>query len=325
MKESSIEVSIIIPVYNEEKRIEECIYSLINQTYTLGDMEWIIVDGCSTDRTKAIIEKYAKQYPIKLFVNEKRKTPISMNLGIKNSHGKYIIRLDAHASFPSDYVEKCVHYLNTTDADNVGGYVDTKAEGFVGVAIAKMLSSKFGVGGSSFRTGDKEGYVDTVPFGAFRREVFDKVGLFNENLLRSEDNDMNARIRLAGGKIFLTHDIVSTYYCRDSISGLLKMGLQNGNALFRTIRFNPKAMSVRHFIPFVFLLSLVIIPTIGLFVPFFRWAFLIELLCYFALDFFFSFGKKQKKYGIVTFWLYPLFHVSYGCGSLLGLFGMDLY
>ena len=114
-----------------------------------------------------------------------------------------------------------MYYLNTTDADNVGGVAETKANGFVGGAIAKMLSSKFGVGGSDFRVGEGNKYVDTVPFGAFRREVFEKVGLFNEKLLRSEDNDINSRIRKAGGKIWLAEDIKFNYYCRDTVPKVL--------------------------------------------------------------------------------------------------------
>lgn len=198
MTEQNKFVSIIIPVYNEQKYIDGVIQSLISQTYPLDKMEWIFIDNLSTDKTVEIINSYKESYPITLLTNPKKKVPASLNLAIKMAKGEYIIRMDAHASFNNDYVEKCVYYLNTTDADNVGGVAETKANGFVGGAIAKMLSSKFGVGGSDFRVGEGNKYVDTVPFGAFRREVFEKVGLFNEKLLRSEDNDINSRIRKAG-------------------------------------------------------------------------------------------------------------------------------
>lgn len=318
-----VEVSVIIPVYNEEKYIEKCLGSLIKQTYPRERMEWIIVDGNSSDCTVEIIESFAYQYPIKLLINPERKTPISMNIGIKASSGNYIIRFDAHTQFPENYIEKCIHALENTDADNVGGYVDTKAEGRVGEAIASVLSSKFGVGGSSFRTEKKSGCVDTVPFGAFRREVFERVGLFNEKLLRSEDNDMNARIRAAGGKIYLDTDIHSIYYCRDSVSGLLKMAVQNGNALFRTFRENPRAMSIRHFVPFAFLVSLIAMPLLSLTHPAFRWLFVTEIVAYSMIDIYFSIG--DRKNAVITFWLYPLFHIFYGVGSLVGLFGIEMY
>ena len=144
-------------------------------------MEWIFVDGKSSDNTVPIIENYIKtnSYPIILLHNENKKTPYALNMAIPQAKGKYIIRLDAHSYFYPDYIEKCVYYLDTTDADNVGGVAETEASGFVGQAIAKMLSTKFGVGGSDFRTGDGNRYVDTVPFGAFRKEVFEKLGYFN--------------------------------------------------------------------------------------------------------------------------------------------------
>ena len=318
-------ISVILPTYNEERYIHSCIESLIAQTYPRELMEWIIIDGNSTDATRAILQDYLKTYPIKLIINPARKTPISLNMGIKASRGDIIIRFDAHAQFPSNYIEKCVRCLQTTESDNVGGWVDTKAEGFIGKSIAKILSSRFGVGGSSFRTEKKSGYVDTVPFGAFKRSIFDRVGLFNEQLLRSEDNDINARIIENGGKVYISEEIHSVYYCRDKISALLKQGVQNGNALFRTIKLNPKAMQIRHFVPFCFLLSLVILPVIGIFVPLIKNVFLVELICYGLIDFYYSFLKKEWVQGFITFWLYPLFHIFYGFGSLLGLIGIEMY
>lgn len=325
MSENKIIVSVIIPVYNEEKYIENCIQSLIKQTYPQSNMEWIFVDGMSTDNTVNIIKQYVVKYPIQLFENKKKKTPAAMNIGIQNAKGNYIIRFDAHTIYSKNYIEKCIYYLENIDADNVGGFVETKANGFIGKAIAKMLSSKFGVGDSSFRTGKKSGYVDTVPFGAFRRTIFDQLGLFNEDFLRSEDNDFNARIRAAGGKIYLAEDIKSKYQCRDTITGILKMGMQNGNALFRTIKKNPHAMSVRHFIPFIFLLSLIGMPISGIFIPIIRCIFLAEIIVYLLLNGYYSFLKGDIKYGIITIWLYPLFHIFYGLGSLFGLFGIKLY
>lgn len=322
-----IEVSVIIPLYNEEKYIVNCLESLKKQTFPLKNMEWILVDGQSTDKTVDLIQQYKlhNEYPIILLNNVKRKTPYALNMAIKQARGRYIIRLDAHASFYPDYIEKCVHYLETTDADNVGGIAETTSEGIKGKAISEMLSTKFGVGGSDFRVGEGNKYVDTVPFGAFRKDVFDRVGLFNTKLLRSEDNDMNARIREAGGKIWLAEDIRFRYYCRDTVGGILKMALLNGNALFHTLRENPKAMSFRHFIPFAFLMSLILMPILAMISSFLKWTFVFELVLYFALDAYFSFAKGRVEFGVITFWLYPAFHIVYGIGSLLGLFGITLY
>ena len=320
-------VSVVIPVYNEERYIGNLIDSLVKQTYPIENMEWIFVDGNSSDETVALIENYVltEKYPIILLHNDKRKTPYALNMAIEKAKGKYIIRLDAHSYFYPDYIEKCVYYLDTTDSDNVGGVAETEAVGFMGQAIAKMLSTKFGVGGAGFRVGDGNRFVDTVPFGAFRCEVFKHVGLFNTGLLRSEDNDINARIRKSGGKIWLADDIRFKYYCRDTVGGILKMGMQNGNALFRTLKVNPKAMSIRHFVPFLFLMSLILMPVLLTLLPFFCCVFAAEIALYLSLDVYFSFINKKPQYGVVTIWLYPLFHICYGLGSLLGLFGVALY
>ncbi len=320
-----MKVSVIVPLYNEEKHVENLILSLAKQTFPMSDMEWLFVDGCSTDKTMEIVQKYCHQYPIKVLVNEKRKTPYALNLAIEHSIGDYIIRLDAHASYYPDYIEKCVYYLDTTDADNVGGVAITESKGFIGGAIAQMMSSRFGVGSSDFRTGQGNKYVDTVPFGAFRREVFNRLGLFNTKLLRSEDNDMNARIRDAGGKIWLAEDIKFKYYCRDTIKGILKMAIQNGNALWFTLKENKSAMSMRHFIPFLFLLSIIALPLIGVAFPIANEVFLVEMCLYFLLDIVFSFFNKKPKYGVITIWLYPLFHLVYGFGSLISFFGIKTY
>ena len=317
-------VSVIIPVLNEEKYIEECITSLCNQTFPIDQTEWLLIDGDSTDKTIEYAEKCAGKYPLKVLHNSYKKTAYALNMGIENASGKYIIRMDAHACFANDYIEKCVYYLEHTDAENVGGIAETKADGFIGNAIAKMLSTKFGVGNSKFRTCKDSGYVDTVPFGAFRKQLFEKIGDFNAELTRSEDNDINARIRTTGGKIWLSNEIHFTYYCRTSIRNLLKMGIANGNALFLTVKVNSSAMSVRHFIPFIFVLSIIILPLIS-FIAFFKWIFICECILYILIDIYFSFFNKKPIYGFISIWLYPLFHIAYGIGSLIGLAGIKLY
>lgn len=318
-------VSIIVPVLNEEKYILGCLSSIQKQTYPHELVEVIIVDGCSTDQTVNLCRKFESDFNLCIYENVKQKTTYALNIGIEKAKGVYILRLDAHAEYPEDYIEKCIYYLDTMNVDNVGGIVVTKGKNKMGQAIACMLSSKFGVGDSTFRTNGKSGYVDTVPFGAFRKEVFSKIGLFNNNLPRSEDNDINARIRANNGKVWLANDIKSTYYCRDTVKDILKMALQNGNALFRTLKENPKAMSFRHFIPFLFTISLIILPLISIFILFFKILFVLELGLYFLLDLIFSLEKNSIKYSYILIWLYPAFHIAYGIGSFLGLINIDLY
>lgn len=315
-------VSVVMPVYNEEKYIEKCVDSLLLQDYPIKKMEWIFVDGCSKDRTVELLENYREKYPslIRIFSNPDKIVPYAMNIGIAASCGKYIVRLDAHADYAVDYISKCVYYLENTDAENVGGVAETKANGFMGNAIAKMLSSKFGVGNSQFRTNGESGYVDTVPFGAFKREVFSKYGGYDERLVRNQDNEMNFRIRKNGGKIYLSNDIRLSYYCRDSVKGISDMAKKNGMWNIITMKLCPGSMGLRHFIPFTFVLSILGLSILGLLHPVFRMLLGLEMALYLLLDVFFS--AKQAT-GIKEFFvllgLFPIFHVAYGFGSMIGI------
>lgn len=315
-------ISVVMPVYNEEKYIENCIDSLLLQDYPQECMEWIFVDGMSSDRTRELIGSYIEKYPklIKLLSNPNKTVPYAMNIGIKEVKGKYIIRLDAHADYSKDYISKCVYCLDTTDADNVGGVAETKSKGFVGSAIAKMLSSRFGVGNSEFRTNGESGYVDTVPFGAFRREVFEKWGGYDERLTRNQDNEMNYRIRKNGGKIYLSSDIKLSYYCRDSIKGISDMALKNGMWNVITMKLCPGSMGVRHFIPLAFLLSIIILPIAGIIYHPISWLFALEMVLYFGLDCLFSAKQASGlKEFLLLVLLFPVFHITYGVGSLKGI------
>lgn len=318
----TVVVSVVMPVYNEEKFIDKCIQSLLLQDYSLDKMEWIFVDGMSKDRTRQILEEYKRKYPtlIRIYENKQKIVPYAMNIGISESKGKYVIRLDAHADYANDYISKCVYYLDTLDVENVGGVAETKSNGFIGSVIAKMLSSKFGVGNSQFRINGESGYVDTVPFGAFKREVFKKWGGYDERLVRNQDNEMNFRIRKNGGKIYLASDIHLSYYCRDTIKGISEMARKNGMWNIITMKLCPGSMGIRHFIPLVFVISI-----LGLFaLSFIHYSFLIllglELFLYLVLDIKFSYKQATGiKEFLLLLALFPIFHVSYGMGSMLGI------
>lgn len=315
-------VSVVMPVYNEEKYIEKCMDSLLLQDYPIEQMEWLFVDGCSKDQTVEILEKYREKYPklIKIFNNPSKIVPYAMNIGITASRGKYIVRLDAHADYAENYISKCVYYLENTDAENVGGVAETKANGFMGNAIAKMLSSKFGVGNSQFRTNGESGYVDTVPFGAFKREVFSKYGGYDERLVRNQDNEMNFRIRKNCGKIYLANDIRLSYYCRDSIKGISNMAKKNGMWNIITMKLCPGSMGWRHFIPFMFVISVLGLCILGIVHPVFWLLLGLETTLYLLLDIFFSAKQAASvKEFFALIGLFPIFHVAYGFGSIVGI------
>lgn len=314
-----------MPVFNEEKYITSCIDSLLTQDYPQNQMEWIFVDGGSTDKTKELISEYQRRYPelIKVLDNIHKTVPYAMNIGISESQGKYIVRLDAHAEYATDYISKCVYYLDTTDAENVGGVAETKSRGKVGKSIALMLSSKFGVGNSQFRTNGASGYVDTVPFGAFRRDVFSKYGGYDERLTRNQDNEMNFRIRKNGGKIYMSQDIKLAYYCRDTVSGISDMARKNGRWNVITMRLCPGSMGVRHFVPLALVMSLLFLGVGSIFLSIARWLLAIELLLYASLDVVFSLKKATSFPEFLRLlYLFPLFHISYGLGSICGVFSL---
>ena len=205
----SIDYSILIPTLNEEFYIKDCIISLVEKNDLINNCEILIIDGGSTDKTIDIIEHLKTKYKnIHLLHNSKKITPCALNIGIKASKGKYIIRLDAHAEYCENYIDKTIKYLDQSDSTvfNIGGYIETKNKknSLLAISISKVLSSVFGVGNSSFRTQKptKPLYVDTVPFGGFKKEAFLKLGLFNETEPRNEDLEFNYRIRSDGRQVW---------------------------------------------------------------------------------------------------------------------------
>lgn len=315
-------VSVIIPVFNEKKYIDAFFDSLLHQNYPFNEMEWIFVDGMSNDGTLEKINNYKIQYKtlIKVYKNVNRTQAYALNLGISKSIGDVIIRMDVHAIYDSDYISKCLICLQTSGADNVGGVIVTKAFTEKGNYISKILSSKFGVGNSKFRTRGS-GYVDTVPFGAFKRDVFIRLGLFDTRLDRNEDNEFNYRIRKNGGRVFLSKDIHSVYYCRDNLKDLLKMARLNGKWNVISLRVCPKSMGLRHFAPLSFFSLLFVLLCVGIFfhivwffaLGIFSFYSIVDLIC--SISSCDSFGEFWKLY-----FSFFLFHFNYALGSFLGIF-----
>lgn len=321
-------VSIIIPCRNEEKFIGRCLDSIIAQDYPRDKFEVLVVDGMSEDKTREILRDYAERYSfIRLLDNPKKITPCALNIGIKNARGEIIMRMDAHATYEKDYISKCVKYLNEYNADNVGGIMVTlpRNETFIGKAIAMVLSHPFGVGNSAFRTGAKEPkWVDTVFGGCYKREVFDKIGLFNENLTSTQDMEFNLRLKKAGGKILLHPDIVSYYYTRSDFKSFCKNNLRNGLWVILPFKFSKIIpVSLRHLIPFIFVLSIIVSGVLSFFSSIFFWLFLLIVGFYSLTNLYFSFKialrKKNIKYLVVIPVLFAALHIGYGLGSAWGL------
>ncbi|MBR1710523.1 MAG: glycosyltransferase family 2 protein [Clostridia bacterium] len=319
-------ISIVLPVRNEERYIEACVESIFKQDYPADKMEVIFVDGCSDDRTVELLKAMQAKYPqVRILSNPDRTVPYAMNIGIRNSTAPVIVRLDVHAEYYPDYVRLSVETLLSKEGcENAGGVVETRGRGFMGEAIAAMLETPLGVGNSQFRISDTDAYVDTVPFGCFRRDLFDRIGYYDERMTRNQDNELNYRIRKNGGKIFLNHRIRSIYYCRDTIPGIMKMGHANGKWNVITMALVPGSMSIRHFVPMAFVLSTIFLVLMVLLTRSMLWGglLMLEWGAYLLLDVFYSYDIARVK-GIrffpVEFILYPLFHFAYGTGSMVGL------
>lgn len=320
-------LSVICPIYNEESRIEECIQSILAQDYPKENLEVLFVDGQSTDRTREIVASYMQDYPfIQLLDNPKRIAPAALNIGILDSSGDIIIRLDAHAKYPDNYFSVLVNKLNETKAENVGGVCDTLPAKDTSVcrAIAHAMSSPFGMGNSYFRIGSShEMWVDTVPFGCFRREIFDRIGLFDEELVRNQDDEFNGRILRHGGRILLLPQVVVEYFARDSLTKTAKMFFQYG--LFKPLVNHKlhKPTTLRQFIPPLFFAGLIAGGLLSVFSKTVMWIVVSVLVLYVLCCF--AFGRNRERVWPDILWMpftYATIHLSYGCGYWVGILKM---
>ena len=324
-------ISVILPVRNEERYIDACVASIFAQDYPASQMEVIFVDGCSEDRTVALLEKQREAHPqIIVLHNPNRTVPYAMNIGIAHCRGEVIVRLDAHAEYPPDYVRLSVETLLTKECDNAGGVFETRGRGFMGEAIAEMLRTPLGVGNATYRLTTEDGYVDTVPFGCFRRALFDRIGGFDERMTRNQDNELNFRIRKSGGKIYLNHNIRVLYYCRDTMRGIMKMGYMNGKWNVITMTLVPGSMGVRHFVPLAFVLSTILLVLLTLLTRsmLFGGLLALEWGAYLLRDFFYASTIAKEKgwrFFPVEVILYPAFHFAYGFGSLCGITALPAF
>jgi len=322
-------ISIIAPIRNEEAIIEEVLYSLKQQSLpTSIQLELILIDGMSDDNTLDIINKFKKanlDIDIKILRNKKKYIPYALNIGLKESTGRYICRMDTHTVYPQDYIKNCYEVMMKTDADNVGGYIITKKfnNSLEANIVQSVVTHKFGVGNSGFRVGREDGLVDTIPYGFFKRSVFDKVGIFNEKLIRAQDYEMNRRIIKEGGKIWFSNKIYCTNYNQKSFIAFLK------KQFFFEAPYNiymwylaPYTLAIRHGITLFFSSGVII----GLFikdVPILREIYFSVLLLYLVLALISSAQQSIRFRNPILFPILPLcfflFHFIHGIGMIFGL------
>ena len=314
------EITVIVPARNEEGHIGRCFESLFKQSYPMDRVEIIVLDGESEDRTAEEVGLISEKHRnVRLVKNKKRKIPAALNIGIDEAKGDIIVRVDAHTVYDRDYIRKSVELLLTTEASNVGGVIAPIGNGFVSNAIAIGVSSPFGVGNAYHRFARNEMWVDSVPFGCWRKSTLQSLGGYNESYEANEDYELNYRLRRSGGKVLLSPEIKSTYFSRTSLKSLFKQYFRYGQSKVRMLIDHPESLVLRQAVPPMFVAMLLF----SLFISYFS---ILPLACVFVpyalCNIFFSFGTSIKK-GLKYLALLPVvffsIHVAWGSGFLFGM------
>ena len=329
-------VVIILPIRNESGFIEHGLRAILEQDYP-GEVEILIADGMSTDNTREIIDDFSARHPqlkICILDNPREIVPTGINIALRKAKGEIVIRLDGHTTIAPDYVRQCVETLQRTHADNVGGKMNSIGSNPFGHAVALATSTPFGIGGGRFHYSDKEEWVDTVYMGAWPRRVFEKIGMFDEELVRDQDDEFNYRLRAYGGKIFLSPKIRSTYSVRSDLRTLWRQYFQYGFWKVRVLQKHPRQMCLRQFVPPVFVLALLISAFLALstfFFPFLhaqRPSFILclssflpalYLLVNLAASIYTSHRRRAWSRFPFLILAFAILHLSYGLGFLVGL------
>jgi succinoglycan biosynthesis protein ExoA len=326
-------ISIVLPVYNEAKIIEEVLQTLLQQETGDYELEILVIDGLSTDNSLEVIKNVSlSDDRIRLLVNEKRKTPYALNIGLKEARGDYLCILGAHCKYATDYIYVCLSELIKHEAAGCSGKVITETNNLDIEAqlVSWVMAHPFGVSARSFRT-QPEGYVDTIPYPVFRKSALLEVGGYDETLSRNQDNDMNYRLRKNGYKLYSTSKTYCKYYAREKIKLLLEYGYTNGLWCSVNFRKDPRSLNLRYYIPLIFLLSIFLSIGIGIIGNFFLGGInpiLIWLISCAQIILHLLIGStigiqtavsKKNIYALFLPALFLAFHISYGLGTMNGL------
>jgi len=321
-------VSIIVPCFNEEGTIALLLGAIKQQTYPASKIETLIADGKSTDRTVETIEEFRASNPgmaVRIIENPKRVIPAGLNLGVKSAGGEIIVRLDAHSIPDRDYITNCVADLESGKGDNVGGVwvIKPRNNSWQARSVAAAASHKLGIGDASYRYTDQAQVVDTVPFGAYYKSVFEKSGLFDESLHTNEDYEFNARLRQSGGRIWLDPKIKSVYFARPSFPALAKQYWRYGYWKAQMLKRFPETIKWRQALPPLFVASLVALAALSIWYRPARTLLLLEIGLYFSIlvisGIIVGWKKRDPGYipGIPI--SIGIMHFCWGCAFIWGL------
>lgn len=318
-------ITIVIPCRNEAACIAEALDSVLAQDFDGVDWEVIVADGMSDDGTRGILDAYAaREARIRVIDNPARTTPGGLNSAIRAARGEIILRMDAHTAYATDYVRRCLEALHATGAANVGGPARTKPRGYWGRAISAAYHSPVACGGARFHDPTYEGWADTVPYGCWRKSTLLEIGLFDESLVRNQDDELNLRLCRAGGRVWQSPSIVSWYQPRASLRRLFQQYFQYGFWKVAVIRKHRIPASPRHLVPAAFVAAAALGPVLALA---FRSLWLLSAwamgLGVYAVAILAASVEAARKHG----WdllpalpaVFAAYHFSYGSGFLMGL------
>ncbi len=318
-------VSVLMPVRNEASYIRQSLGSVLAQDYPGHRMEILVVDAMSTDGTRSIVSQIAAQqtrFRVHIVDNPRGIVSSALNIGVRRGKGDVYVRVDGHCEIRPNYVRSCVKLLESTGAANVGGRQCPVGESFVARAIALATSFPFGIGNARYRYSSEQGYVDTVYLGAYPRAVFERIGAFDERLVRHQDYEFNLRLRQSGGKIFYTPTLEVRYYSRANLRDLVRQYVEYGFWKGQVTRQNPQAFALRHAAPVVLVLVLLVGVLSSLLVPWVRVPYLALWLLYLGASLLAA-GYLAARGGWQYLPLLPLvfvsIHLSWGLGFWRGV------
>lgn len=320
-------VTVVVPCRNEEQHIARCLESILKNDYSKERLEILVLDGMSEDRTREIVKFYSDRYPaVRVIENPEEHISGALNLGIRNARGDTIIKMDAHSTYRPDHISLCVGYQEKYGAENVGGVcrMSPGADTAVAHAIALALGHRFGSGNAGVKVGVKKPtWSDAAAFGCYKKELFTRVGFFDERLASSSDMDMNMRILASGGRILLVPEVVISYCADSNLGAFWKHNFADGVWATYVLKFGSKGWSWRHWVPLVFVLSLSVPLALGLFYHPSYWLSVfvaaIYLVTSFAVSIPIAVRARNRKFLFLLPLIFGIRHMAHGLGSVLGL------
>jgi len=321
-------VTVVVPCRNEEKHIARCLQSILNNDYPPERIEILVVDGMSEDQTREIVARYSARYPmIRIVDNLKKHIPAAMNAGIRAACGERILKMDAHSTYQREYISRCVRYQDEYGAENSGGIakIVPGADTWTGRAIVLGLASRFGSGNANVKVGvTKPTWSDSTAFGCFKKDLFERIGMYDEKLLSSSDLDVNQRIQAAGGRILVVPDIVVNYAADGDLRTLRRHVFADGVWVSYVMKFGKRAWSWRHWVPALFVLSLLAALALGVVSRLFLWLGLgvagVYAAASLAVSLQIAVRERELRYAFLLPVVYAVRHFVFGAGTLFGLF-----